>query len=825
MGASRRLTLPLMAAVMALLSAVTVMARTGMSAAAGTWLYEEVGYRVTVSVSAGAVARTNRMVDMPANFVALLSGVGAPGSGFDPVTLRVREVDAAGEAIGGLLPSQWEPAQFDPANPTADLNVGRLIFPLTGTTAAGVTRRYHVYFDRPGTAAERLSYDIVVGEPVPRLVDVDEDLGLGRQELVVGQQGTRWVMDQQGGALSSLLDGGGRDWLSFNSVAGSASGGEFRGMPNVFPNPDGPFHPGSTGATTLPIGSGPLRTALRMTSLDGSWQWEAVFYPDVMVATVTKAPASWWWLYEGTPGGELGGEDLVLRPGADPQPATAFLGGDLGADLGFEWTAFADTALGRSLYLVQHQDDSEPDEYRSQDDTPNDPGGDMTVFGFGRAGLSASLTGPRAFTIGFADTTDGTGVLAAARSASQPLTFAIGVAESRSGGGVTTTTTLPPTSTTTTTPTPPGSGLGYEPVGPLRLLDTRFDGGRSNPFVGFEERSFQVGGASGLPADIGAVALTLSVTETGGEGYLRAWASGRPEPGASNLNWLRAGATQSNLAIVPVGADGRIHVRHAGVSAQVFADVVGVFRNGAAGRFHPSDPVRLVDSRDPGGTPIAAGTQVTVQTAARTQVAPGRMAAAVVNVTATGGTAPITYLAAHPGPGLPAGTSNLNPTRLETIPTAVIVPVQADGSFRLFNAEGSIDVVVDFVGWFDGGGEAEGTRFHPVDPSRMLDTRVPEPGTRLTAGQTIVTTLAGVAPIPAAAKAAAINVTVDQAASDGFIAVQPAGNAPAGSTQNLAFGLTRANLVLSKLNGSGQVSVFNATGSTHVVYDVSGWFG
>ena len=70
-----------------------------------------------------------------------------------------------------------------------------------------------------------------------------------------------------------------------------------------------------------------------------------------------------------------------------------------------------------------------------------------------------------------------------------------------------------------------------------------------------------------------------------------------------------------------------------------------------------------------------------------------------------------------------------------------------------------------------------------------------------------------------------MNVTVDRVESRGYLAVYPADARPGTSTQNLAFGLVRANLVLSRLAGAGNIAAFNQSGSTEVIYDVAGWFG
>ena len=80
--------------------------------------------------------------------------------------------------------------------------------------------------------------------------------------------------------------------------------------------------------------------------------------------------------------------------------------------------------------------------------------------------------------------------------------------------------------------------------------------------------------------------------------------------------------------------------------------------------------------------------------------------------------------------------------------------------------------------------------------------------------------------VPASgASGVALNVTVDQPTSAGFLTVWPTGEArPLASSHNFVPNLTIANLVLAKVGAGGQVSIFNSGGSTHVVADVVGYF-
>jgi hypothetical protein len=124
-------------------------------------------------------------------------------------------------------------------------------------------------------------------------------------------------------------------------------------------------------------------------------------------------------------------------------------------------------------------------------------------------------------------------------------------------------------------------------------------------------------------------------------------------------------------------------------------------------------------------------------------------------------------------------------------------------------------------------GPPGGGRYTPLTPARVLDTR---DGTGLTGpvgpGSTVDVQIAGKGGVPATGvSAVALNVTVTQPTALGYVTLFPTG-APRPEASNLDFfpGDTVPNLVVVKLGTGGRASVFNATGTTHLVADVAGWF-
>ena len=126
---------------------------------------------------------------------------------------------------------------------------------------------------------------------------------------------------------------------------------------------------------------------------------------------------------------------------------------------------------------------------------------------------------------------------------------------------------------------------------------------------------------------------------------------------------------------------------------------------------------------------------------------------------------------------------------------------------------------------------AAGDLFSPVAPTRVLDTRTglgvpggsPAP---LAGGHTLTLHVAGVAGVPAGADAVVMNVTAVAPSVSTYISVYPGAltNPPLVSNINVAAHLTVPNLVTVQLDAAGDVKLFNAVGSAHLLADVTGYY-
>ncbi|MBB4912604.1 fibronectin type III domain-containing protein [Actinophytocola algeriensis] len=223
-------------------------------------------------------------------------------------------------------------------------------------------------------------------------------------------------------------------------------------------------------------------------------------------------------------------------------------------------------------------------------------------------------------------------------------------------------------------------------------------------------------------------------------------------------------------------------------------------------------PQRILDTRTPVGghqRKIAAGETVALAVPGL----PADATAVVVNLTGTGGSTS-TFLSMFPDQY--AGTSTLNLAAGQTAAAGAFVTLGADRRIRVLNRNGTIDAVVDLVGYF----AKDGTGFTTATASRILDTRAT---TAIGPGATRTLAVRGAGGVPADATAVLLNVTGVEPTASTFLRVTPDGQAGT-STVNLAANVNRANTTVTRIDADGAVRITNNSGNTHVLVDVLGWF-
>jgi hypothetical protein len=379
----------------------------------------------------------------------------------------------------------------------------------------------------------------------------------------------------------------------------------------------------------------------------------------------------------------------------------------------------------------------------------------------------------------------------------------------------------------------PGSGV-YTALAPHRLLDTRTNHSTLGPGSSV---SLAIGGVGSVPANATAVILNVTAVDETTAGFFTVYPTGGAVPTASNLNWV-AGETVPNLVSVGLGTAGSVTIFNGLGTADAVVDLEGYFAPPSgvtAGQFVPVVPARITDTRAGSGQPnagskLAAGTTLIVQVAGTGGIPASGITAVVLNTTVTD-TTTAGFLTVFPtGTTLPTA-SNLNWTAGVTVPNRVMVPVGTGGKVSFYNGLGSADVIVDVNGYFTDS-SAAGAQFVALAPTRIVDTRngTGAPQAPLGAGKMVVQ-VAGNGGVPIAAsaippKAVVLNVTVTNPTAASDLIVWPDGaSQPLASDLNFVAGQTVPNLVVVQLSASGQVDIFNAFGSTHVIVDVVGWYG
>jgi hypothetical protein len=353
-------------------------------------------------------------------------------------------------------------------------------------------------------------------------------------------------------------------------------------------------------------------------------------------------------------------------------------------------------------------------------------------------------------------------------------------------------------------------------VGPARLMDTRQSGGA---VAAGETRVLGVTGSL-VPAGAVAAVLNVTLTQTGGPGYVTVYPADQARPLASNVNVDRAGQTIAGLATVPLSANGSVAF-FSFMSTHLVVDVTAWI--GAGCGFTPVRPVRVLDTR-PGGVNYAAGKPAAggrVDAPLTAGGVPANAGVVAVNVTATQASVP-GYVTVWPTGQAQPLASNLNLELVgQTIANAAMVGVGSGGQISLFTSGGT-HLIVDVAGYW-----AAGSSVAPISPTRVLDTRATSPigygGPKPGAGSVVNVPVAQrLGRAPGTLRAVVANVTVTQTGGAGFVTVWPSGQ-PRPGTSNLNMerpGQTIPNLAIVPVGPDGSINLYSDQ-STQFVVDIT----
>ena len=227
-------------------------------------------------------------------------------------------------------------------------------------------------------------------------------------------------------------------------------------------------------------------------------------------------------------------------------------------------------------------------------------------------------------------------------------------------------------------------------------------------FAAGEQIDVDIAGLAGLPADITAAALKVTVTETSAAGFWTVFPTGSDRPRASNLNVDGPGQTIANQVLARLSS-GRLTV-FSQSGGHLVIDLVGWFTGPSApaaevGLFVPVSPSRLLDSRQaPLGALPGHNRTVEVAVANRFGVPATGVGAVVVNATITQSSG-AGFFSLTPARNYRPLASSLNASRVnQTIANHVITPVSTAG-FAFYTQNGA-HLVADITGWYTGAEQA-----------------------------------------------------------------------------------------------------------------------
>ena len=346
---------------------------------------------------------------------------------------------------------------------------------------------------------------------------------------------------------------------------------------------------------------------------------------------------------------------------------------------------------------------------------------------------------------------------------------------------------------------------GYLAVTPRRLLDTREPGQAFGRMTGGKVHVLDL--RATMPRDADAVAVNLTAVNAAGGGWVRAWACAAAVPETANLT-PEPGPPLANAALIPVG-DGRLCFQSL-TDVDLVVDLNGWLTRSSTVGMVRSTAGRLLDTRST-ASPIrrlGAGATVALQV-----VPPGSGTTAVaLNVTAVDPGAD-GYVTVWPCAAARPLAASLNPAAGVTRPNLVNVQVGADGKVCFYSMSPT-DLVVDMSAEYRPG---TGSRYQPIAPTRVLDTRTlasaPHPGI------TAMIDAPGVVGLQA-------NVTAVAASSAGFLTAYSCATDPWPGTANVNFDRSTPSGNATLMPVTEDTACLYANVPTHSIVDVFGvWVG
>lgn len=380
------------------------------------WWDTEWKARAKITVDPGTFVRVNKPVEVSINFTTLLGQISLSGA-LDDDHLRVVETNATGTVIDASVAFQFDKDTTYDATTKA---LGILVLIAKDTTTASTPRTFYVYFDVEANIAGKTAF-----APAARIAldTVSDHEGYESYKITCGN--VTYYYHKAGGGFASMDDAQGNDWIGYRPLPCSGpegANGCYRGIPNLH-WPADLFHPGKTNCTSKIAYAGSLRVRITSVTNDDKWLTHWDMYSDHANLTVERMnpDSSFWFLYEGTPGGSLEPTtDYWVISNGTRKTCNFNQNADIASP---EWMYFGDNNMKRTIFLAHREDDSHIDKFYQMNNQ-------MTVFGFGRSDLNKLMnTVPQHFSIGLFEDSTYADLSVFIRSAVETVAVTIAAAE------------------------------------------------------------------------------------------------------------------------------------------------------------------------------------------------------------------------------------------------------------------------------------------------------------------------------------------------------------------------------------------------------------
>jgi subtilisin family serine protease len=291
-------------------------------------------------------------------------------------------------------------------------------------------------------------------------------------------------------------------------------------------------------------------------------------------------------------------------------------------------------------------------------------------------------------------------------------------------------------------------------------------------------------------------------------------AAANPAMDASQIEaYLQAPANGTTAVSPPTSLNGHGLLNLGSADATMVHPALG-------SRYHQLPaPLRILYTKSGLGAPqapLGAGTELTVQLPSSVPPDATSVVVSLSGVAAQAGT----YLSLYPQSW--AGNSTLNLGSTDPNATVTAIVGLSSHSFKLRNAAGRTDALINLLGYFGATSDAGGDGYHPVPLTRVVDTRSGiGAASRKLAPNASVTVNVAAAGVPADADVAVIDMTALNQTGSGYLTAFPNVGFAIGTVDYGRF--QRANMALVPIV-NGKFTMQNRFATADAIVDVSGYF-